>query len=231
MELLYSHILYVEDDELDILNMQWLAEAMEGLDLKILNEYKDCEAYLANHKVDLIILDQYINGEHFSAYPELMSQVPYMVLTHGSLDIGALDHKPVKVLKKPLHMNEFAMQVKRERHGRDQPSLSYFEKVANESLRKEMLVILKEEFGDALNTFPELVDKKDSISLREIIHRLGSKFSLLAMKKDFDLSIALEKELGEGQFDVDKMFNLFQGIQRAFEVLSTKEKSNASNNH
>lgn len=231
MELLYSHILYVEDDELDILNMQWLAEAMEGLNLKVLNEYKDCEAYLVNHKVDLIILDQYINGEHFSAYPKLMSQLPYMVLTHGSLDVGALDHKPVKVLKKPLHMNEFAMQIKRERRSQDQPSLSYFDEIADESLRKEMLTILKEEFGNALNTFPELVDKKDSNSLKEVIHRLGSKFSLLAMKKDFDLSITLEKELMESQFDVDKMFNLFQGIQRAYEVLSTKEKNNASNNH
>ncbi|PCE62558.1 Hpt domain-containing protein [Sediminicola luteus] len=219
MALIYEHILYLEDDPLDIRNMQWLAEQNPGIMLHIVTDFESCKAYLASHRVDLLILDQFIHGEHYAKHPGLLNVTPYIILTNGSLQPSFLKEKPPLVLPKPLTLSDFEKLVGFTPDQAERPSLQNFDSIDNQKYRAEMLDLLQNEFKTALERIPIAVDHNKLGELRDIVHKLGGKFAFLQMKRTHTLTRTLEKHLAKGQLDTQQVFDLTEAISHALSIL------------
>jgi HPt (histidine-containing phosphotransfer) domain-containing protein len=219
MAYIYEHILYLEDDPLDIRNMQWLAAQNPGIKLHIVTDFQSCKLFLDTHRVDLLILDQFIQGEHYAKHPELLNGTTYIVLTNGSLQPSFLKEKPPLVLPKPLRLSEFENLVGLVPDQVELPSLKNFETIDNPKFRTEMLQILQQELQNALEKIPVAVDKGKTIELRDIVHKLGGKFAFLQMKSTHALAKSLEKRLTNGHIDANQLLELMNAISHALNIL------------
>lgn len=220
----YQHILYLEDDAIDIKNMQWLSQQIDTIQLHILEDLSEVDTFLQSHTIDLIITDQYVQHSHFSEYISAFKNIPYVVLSNSDLEKSAvLTSQPIIVLSKPLYLSAFEeLCIKKEVNSVEQPTDEYFDTITDISMKNEMLKLLTEEFKNAVTQFPKLIAQQQTREARNLIHKLSGKFSLLKMKQAYNSSRNLEKELANGIFNTTKATDLLQKIKQVSTYLDSK---------
>lgn len=182
-------ILYIEDDQLDKRNMDWVCSNIEPNTVKILHalNFKEAKAILSEKSVDYIITDQYIQDECYHEHEEsLLKDYTYYVLTNSINPSIKNVYPPKKTFIKPFVKKQLYEILEPCKIQNDEINLNYFDQFeSSPELKEKMLNLIKEEFQDFLvKTNTSNLESKQVVAL---LHKLCSKFSLLGMEKTYTL--------------------------------------------
>lgn len=227
----YSHIIYVEDDPIDIWNMERICIRHKELELVIVNSFQEMVHHFADHKKQLIITDQFLRGQHFTDCIDLFQDRDYVVLSNVELINDFSGQKPLEVLLKPLEKDMLYGLIYGEEQMTTQQSFHFMESDWSLDIKKEVAGLIQNELLAFLSEAQSLISTKDYEGLHFRVHKLTSKFSFLAMPEAFDLSQEIGGELREGRLTDRSICKLLSYAQTALSLLTAKTKSYESHNN
>ncbi len=217
------HILYIEDDTLDIRNLEWLADQVDHVQLTICQSFEKVASILSANTIDLIITDQYVKADHYSNYLSHFKQLDYIVLSNTTdLKKSTILYPPLKSFKKPLTLDVFKSLFEANSSQKVASKYDYFDTITDEEYKERLISLLKSEFENVLLAVPKLLNDNNLEEIRQIVHKVSSKFSLLQMKEPFDLARNIEKELTIDVLSNDKIQLLLENTETAFTYLNSK---------
>ncbi len=192
-------ILYIEDDQLDKRNMDWVCSNIETDSIEVFHaiDFKEAKTILVQNTIDYIITDQYIEEKCYTEHEEdLLKDYPYYVLTNSINPTIKNQYPPQKIFIKPFVKKQLYEILEYSENQYDEISLSYFDQFeTSPELQEKMLHIIQEEFQDFL--FKTDHTTLEPIQLATLLHKLCSKFSLLGMEKTYCLVKETENAIRE----------------------------------
>ena len=216
----YQHILYLEDDQLDVKNMRWLCDQIDGLTLSISDSFQENDI----SAVDLIITDQYLYGNHFSDFVYLFGKLNYCVLSNNTnINIDKLSHQPIALLDKPLKLNDFKAIISEEKiEVTDKFDLDFFASFTSEEIA-EIRKLLLQEFEYFIINIPLLLAQNNTTEMRNIVHKITGKYSMLNMTSTFNQAREIEKQLKCDDIAAEGIHQLVKETKKAFQYLKKVE--------
>jgi hypothetical protein len=214
------NILYIEDDELDQKNMEWICSYFSDVKFVIVDDFDDVSEVIAKQSFDLVFSDRNVEMSQFSEYVHLWETIPYYVLSNTVFE-EEVTPQPLKYLQKPLTKTVFEEIINGDKEILDIPNLSYFEQIPTEELKIMMKDLLLKELIKAKEDIPIYINT-DTKQLIRTIHNLASKFSILGMENTFHLSKKIETELRNDKAVGGLIDDLLKRINLALEYLTTK---------
>lgn len=244
-------ILYIEDDEIDRRNMEWICSYLPKVELLILDDFSELERGL-QFKPDLIITDRYIDDNCFSEKLAFWIGTPYYVLSNSVVENLDLRQQPIEYLPKPLAKSKLEEVVKNAQASnapntdknvatsghsdqpnlKDLPNLAFFDQIPNAEMRDTMLALLLTELVNAYKDIKhqhqditgkinsgKSINTSDYEALRQSVHKLASKFSMLEMRQSFDLTRELEQMLLKQKLDTNLVRDLMINVQTCIDFL------------
>ena len=217
------HILYIEDDALDIRNMEWLVDQMNEVQLTVSSTFDSVDSVLKHHTIDFIITDQYINQTHYSDYLSTFEKKNYVVLSNTkNVEKEGLLYPPLQTLQKPLSLDIFKSLFSDNHPTLKAHKNDFFDTISDEGQKKKLIALLSEELDTVLTKLPRLLGENNMDEMKHLIHKVSSKFSLLQMKETFDLAREIEKELDVDVISKEKIKLLLQNTTTALTHLKSK---------
>lgn len=217
-------LLYIEDDFIDHKNMEWVCDHFPTVSLQIVNSFLDAKKKLEDQQFDLIITDQNVHQVKLEEELGLFKDQRFYVLSNA-ISVHATTASLVQgILKKPITKVEMAGLLGVPIQDNDHPNFNYFKVIDNAEVKAEMLQIIQNELESAKEKIPVLVARKDIETLKYVVHKLASKFSVLGMKTTFEHLKELENELRSGTMTLEKITFLEHQITVALSLFSTQEK-------
>ncbi len=193
-------LLYIEDDQLDKRNMDWVFSNMENSDsFKVIHVSNFDEAINISKStsIDLIITDQSIGEQNYAEVAYFLKDYPYYVLTNNVNPNIKAKYPPKAFFTKPF-IKDNLLQILNIKEKPNQINLDYFKQFSTSpQLKKEMLEIVYKEFKNALTQIDVL--KKTPKDLAALLHKLCSKFSILGMNQTYKLVKSTENKIIEKQ--------------------------------
>ncbi len=193
-------LLYIEDDQLDKRNMDWVFSNIENSDsFKIIHVSNFDEAINISklNSIDLIITDQSIDEQNYAEVDYFLKDYNYYVLTNNVNPNIKAKYPPKAFFTKPF-TKDYLLEILDIKEKINQINLDYFEQFsANPQLKKEMLRIVHKEFKNALTQIDVLKDTPKDLAA--LLHKLCSKFSILGMTQTYKLVKSTENKIIEKQ--------------------------------
>jgi HPt (histidine-containing phosphotransfer) domain-containing protein len=80
------------------------------------------------------------------------------------------------------------------------PNLTYIEKLSggDEAFKKKLIAIIKDEFPEEKAVYEKNIGIKNFKLLADNVHKLKHKISILGLEKSYDIAVAYEENLIEG---------------------------------
>jgi len=218
-------LLYIEDDFIDKKNMEWVTNHFDDISLQIKASFTSAQSILEQEHFDLIISDQNVEQEQLIDYLHLFKNKEFYVLSNSVSIDDVIVEKAKGIIKKPLTIGEFRELLgTNEQEETDTPNLNYFKIIDNPEAKAEMLGIIERELQNANTEIPKLVAENKPEALKNLIHKLASKFSVLGMETTFKQVVALEKELKNGSMPAQKIDQLNNQIATALMFLTSEKE-------
>ena len=194
------NILYIENDIVDIKNCQLLLSSTTH-HLKIVNNFEESISVLLSEDIDFVISSSSIGAARFAEYWEHFVGVPYFILLkQAESEHQELLFPPLALYQKPFKERQLNEIFETVSSLEQPPNLNYAENISigDPELLKELVLLLKAQFTAASEKIPYLYEKKDWKELIQVIHKLISKFSILAMHDSFSFFNKTEIYLRDG---------------------------------
>jgi hypothetical protein len=194
------NILYIENDIIDIKNCQVLFSDTTH-HLKIAHNFEESIPMLLSESIDFVISSRSIETARFPDYWEHFFGMPYFIL------LNQTDHQlqkslspPLAVYQKPFKKEQVDEIFKTISSIQQLPNLSYAENISigDPELLKELVLLLKTQLVTASEKIPYLYEQKNWKEFIQVVHKLISKFSILAMNDSFSFFNLTEKYLRDG---------------------------------
>ena len=90
----------------------------------------------------------------------------------------------------------------------ERPNLSYIEGMSggDKTFERKLIDIIKEEFPIEKEVYFTNIKSKNNKLTAEIVHKLKHKISILGLEKSYEIAIAFENNLIEGQYELQEDF-------------------------
>jgi len=90
----------------------------------------------------------------------------------------------------------------------ERPNLSYIESMSggDKTFERKLIDIIKEEFPIEKEVYFTNIKSKNNKLTAEIVHKLKHKISILGLEKSYEIAIAFENNLIEGQYELQEDF-------------------------
>jgi len=216
-------LLYIEDDFIDAKNMEWVCDHFEQVSLQIVDSFEQAKNVLATQEFDIVVTDQNVHQDTLEERLCLFENKTFYVLSNAVSVDAKITALAKDILKKPFTKDTMANLLGIQQQVDDNPNLNYFKVIDNPEAKAEMLLIIKRELENAKEKIPVLVADDDNETLKNLVHKLASKFSVLGMEVTFKHVLELEKELKNGTIPLEKVNFLERQIANALLFL-TQEK-------
>ena len=217
-------LLYIEDDFIDAKNMEWVCDHFEQVSLQIVDSFEQAKNVLATQEFDLVITDQNVHQDKLKEQLSLFENKTFYVLSNAVSIDAKVTAIAKGIIKKPLTKDKIANLLGITKPIDDNPNLSYFKVIDNPEAKTEMLLIIQNELENAKEQIPDLVAENNSETLKNLVHKLASKFSVLGMQATFELVAELEKELKNGTIPLEKVSFLERQIANALTFLNQEKE-------
>lgn len=91
----------------------------------------------------------------------------------------------------------------------EKPNLDVIEELSfgDADVKQELIAIIKEEFPIEYALYLELLEKKEYIKLKEIVHKLKNKISTLGMSESYALANKFEHNILDKDLGLADQFN------------------------
>ncbi len=97
----------------------------------------------------------------------------------------------------------------------EQPNLSYIHQLSagNVTFKEKLISVIKEEFPDEKVVYLTNMQAKNYKEAAENVHKIKHKISILGLEKSYEVALAFENNLKEGNTDLKEDFeNILQVI-------------------
>ena len=96
----------------------------------------------------------------------------------------------------------------------EQPNLSYIFNMSggDKSFEQKLIQIIKEEFPKEKQTYLNNIAAKNYKLTAENVHKLKHKISILGLEKSYEIAVAFENNLLEGQITLQNEFESILNI-------------------
>jgi hypothetical protein len=194
------NILYIENDIVDIKNCQLLLSSTIH-HLKIVPNFEESIPLLLSEDIDFVISSRSIGANRFSKYWEYFFGMPCFILLNQTDNLlQELLSPPLAIYQKPFKKKQLDEIFEIMSSLEQRPNLNYAENISigDPDLREELVLLLKTQFISASEKIPYLYQDKNWKELIQIVHKLISKFAILAMSDSFSFFNNTEKYLRDG---------------------------------
>ncbi len=207
-------ILYIEDDELDAMNMKIICNTFSDVKLEIADNFAHLK-HTNSIKPSFIITDRKVGLDTFESYIDSLKKYPYFVLSNRVDFNNKLNHAPIKYFSKPFTKDKLKEVLSKISHQENQANFNYFDVFEDENIKREMQNLLYNELKDANRFIPIEIEKEDYLALENRIHKLSSKFSILGMEHTFTIAKEIEKKLRQKCMDKTLLDTFIIDIKKA----------------
>ncbi len=194
-------ILYIEDDIIDIKNCQLLMSRHTHHTVKIAKDFDTAISIVLNEDIDFVISDRRLGFDNFTENWTHFFGMPFFIVSNQPDEsLFDLVQAPIAAYQKPIRAEHLEDMLSAITKLEQEPNMAYAENItagAPEMLR-EMVLILKDQFVDAVQRLPHLYENGETEELIQVIHKLISKFSVISMKDSFAFFNLVEKYLRDG---------------------------------
>ncbi|MCB0620142.1 MAG: response regulator [Saprospiraceae bacterium] len=229
------HLLYIDDDEVDLLVFQRLAGKMNQFTYDLAENFSQALALMKTHSYDLVLSDFFL-GEGRQATDLLphLGQTP-LVIVSGQAEVAPLDQAVEQGVKgyyfKPLSIESLAILLTTpERAARaglktDWKELdfdfSYLDELeVDQAFRLQVLGLFREMTPLALEKTRELLPDNQWEAIQAIVHRSKSNLRYLGLHALLDLADEIEDDCGRPyrhHLLPGKVAHWLTGMERALE--------------
>lgn len=101
----------------------------------------------------------------------------------------------------------------------EQPNLDYINDIArgDHDVKESLISVVKSEFPEEKELYFNSLEKKDFKDIKEIVHRIKHKFSILGLVKSYENANAFEKSLRDQSLNKQQQ----QDFEQMLLVIST----------
>jgi len=90
----------------------------------------------------------------------------------------------------------------------EQPNLSYIHQLSagNTTFKEKLIAVIKEEFPDEKAVYSTNIQAKNYKEAAENVHKIKHKISILGLEESYEVALAFENHLKEGDTDLKEDF-------------------------
>lgn len=184
-----SNFLIIENDDTLVIKYEEFLNGSLKIQHHIIDSFNSFEEQLFNNNYSHLIINSKVDQDWFSKYKELI-KLPTLLISETETE-----NSFYFVTDEPLSYDKiFTFIIETSRFSTN--TLEEFS-LGEEDVFNEMKYHIEEEFQTSYIELPQLIKEKKLVDIKNKIHQISSKFSLLEMEESYEVSKEIDSKIFE----------------------------------